>query len=118
MPTLLIADDSLFQRMMLGKLAKAEGFTTVEAKNGQECLDLVAADCPDALVLDLNMPEVDGIGVMIRLREMGVNIPVLVLTADIQTSTLQRCMALGACAVVNKPLDEEVFRGKLKALLL
>ena len=116
MPTLLIADDSLFQRMVLGKLAKAEGFSIIEAKNGKECLDMVAAHGPDALVLDLNMPEVDGLEVMSRLKASGKCLPVLVLTADIQNSTQQRCMALGAVAVINTPLDDEVFRAKLRAL--
>lgn len=116
MPTLLIADDSMFQRMVLGKLAKAEGFSVLEAKNGQECLDMVDACGPDALVLDLNMPEVDGLEVMSRLQACGRNLPVLVLTADIQHSTHQRCVALGATAVINKPLDEAVFRAKLKGL--
>lgn len=118
MPTLLIADDSLFQRMVLGKLARAEGFSVVEAKNGQECLDIVDACGPDALVLDLNMPEVDGLEVMSRLQASGRNLPVLVLTADIQRSTHQRCLALGAAGVINKPLDEAVFRARLRDLSL
>ncbi len=118
MPTLLIADDSLFQRMVLGKLARAEGFSVVEAKNGQECLDMVEACGPDALVLDLNMPEVDGLEVMNRLQTSGRNLPVLVLTADIQHSTQQRCLNLGAAAVINKPLDEAVFRARLRELSL
>lgn len=116
MPTILIADDSLFQRMMLGKAAKAEGFDTQEARNGRECLELIRESRPDAVVLDLNMPEVDGMGVMTALREEGITLPILVLTADIQTSTQQRCLALGAVAVLNKPVDEDTLRARLRGL--
>ncbi len=117
MQTLLIADDSMFQRFQVSKAAREVGFLVKEARNGQECLDMVASDPPDVLLLDLNMPTIDGLGVLKSIREQGVQSKVLILTADIQDTTRQRCLELGVVEFLNKPLEEDVLKARLQALL-
>jgi CheY-like chemotaxis protein len=116
MPTILVADDSLFQRHLIGKIARDLGFTVLEAKTGQECLNLAIQKTPDAILLDLNMPEKTGFEVLQGLRDAGHRSPVIVLTADIQETSRQRCLNLGVSDFLNKPVDETQLRSLLQGL--
>jgi len=117
MPTLLIADDSMFQRFQAAKTAKEAGFEVIEAKNGEECLRLVREHRPAALLLDLNMPDPGGIAVMEVLAQERTDVRICVVTADIQETTRTRCMELGACVFLNKPVDMDVLRKTLESLV-
>ncbi|WP_243439222.1 response regulator [Fundidesulfovibrio soli] len=117
MPQILIADDSMFQRFVLTKLVKDMGCEPLEASNGQECLDIGLAADPDLIVLDLNMPVRSGLEVLEELRKAGRKAPTLVVTADIQSTTRQRCEELGAARLLNKPVEEADFREAVLQLL-
>ncbi len=113
MPTLLIADDSMFQRFIQAKVAREAGFTVVEAKDGIQCLQLAGSCQPDLLLLDLNMPGMGGLDVLKSLRQEGSPLKVLVLTADIQDTTRKLCEDLGVTGFINKPVSEDVLRERL-----
>ena len=104
MALILIVDDSLTMRRAIRKIVKAEGHDTLEAPDGREGLEIAATHTPDCILLDLIMPEVDGLEVLKALRERGSKIPVIVLTADIQEIVRKECLELGATAFINKPL--------------
>ncbi len=116
MPKVIIADDSMFQRFTLHKLVKNAGFDVVEAKNGQECLDAVGREQPDLVLLDLNMPVRNGFDILETLQAQGSTVPVIVISADIQESSKQRCLALGAKAVLGKPVQEQPLIDMLREL--
>lgn len=117
MATVLIADDSMFQRFILGKIVQEQGHQLLEAKSGQECLDMALASDPDLVLLDLNMPGLSGFAVLEAFRQHAVRAKAVVITADIQSTTRSRCQELGAVEVLNKPLEEEVLRTLLPRLL-
>lgn len=117
MSTVLICDDSMFQRYMIGKVAKELGHDIVEAKDGLDCLAKARTLSPEAVLLDLNMPVLGGIEVLEALAGEGSAPNVVVLTADIQETTRARCLALGAREVVNKPLDEAPLRALFHRML-
>jgi twitching motility two-component system response regulator PilH len=117
MALVLVADDSLFQRMVLSRVARAAGADVAEAKDGEECLALARERRPKVVVLDLNMPGLDGFGVLKALRDEGLLGQVVVITADIQKSTEARCFELGAALVLHKPVDEAVLRERIEDLL-
>lgn len=106
MPTVLIADDSMFQRLMLAKIVKAQGLDVLEAKNGQECLDQIRAHAPALILLDLNMSVLSGLGVLETVQQESLPVKIIVITADIQETTRQRCLALGAAMILSKPVKE------------
>lgn len=116
MATILIADDSMFQRFMHAKVAKTLGYDTMEAKDGNECLELARSARPDVMLLDLNMPGLGGMDVLKAVRDEGLSIQVLVITADIQDTTRQRCEELGVAGFVTKPVDETQLKEALAAL--
>ncbi len=117
MPKLLIADDSMFQRFMHTKAAKELGFEVLDAKDGQECLDTAISENPDVILLDLNMPVLSGLDVLKAMKEKGITAKILVVTADIQDTTKQRCIECGAVDFINKPVDDDLLREKLQGLL-
>ena len=117
MPTLLIADDSMFQRFQAAKAGRECGFTVIEAKDGEECLRQAREQQPAALLLDLNMPDPGGLAVMEVLSQELPDIAILVLTADIQETTRARCLELGAKGFLNKPVDAAALLQALQSLV-
>jgi len=84
--TILIVDDDMILRQMYGARLEAEGYNIIFAGNGEEAIKLTKEHKPDALILDIMMPKINGIDVLKTLRadENTKNIPVVVLTALIQ----------------------------------
>ena len=117
MAKILVVDDSLFQRMSLSKAVRQSGYEALAAENGDMGLHLMKSEAPDAVLLDLNMPELGGFDVLERMRESGTAIPVVILTADIQESSRRRCMDLGAKAILNKPVDENELKAVLESVI-
>lgn len=115
--TILIADDSLFQRTVLGKAAREQGYAVVEARDGLECLDRIRGERPAVVCLDLNMPGLKGQEVLETLAQEGLAVPAIVVSADVQHSTRARCEELGARAFLNKPVAPEAFIEALRKVL-
>ncbi|MBN1992375.1 MAG: response regulator [Anaerolineae bacterium] len=107
MALILIIDDSSYQRRLVRKYMEAQGHQTIEADNGHVGLEMAASHRPDCILLDLIMPETSGFELLEKLQQQGSKIPVVVITADVQTSTHKQCLALGARAIINKPVDSE-----------
>ncbi|OEU67750.1 MAG: hypothetical protein BA863_12825 [Desulfovibrio sp. S3730MH75] len=104
MALILVVDDSSTMRKAITKVLKEGGHNTLEGADGRKGLEIAAIHAPDCILLDLIMPEVDGLGVLKTLREQGSKIPVIVLTADIQEIVRKECLELGATAFINKPM--------------
>lgn len=107
MKKILIVDDSLFQRRIMSAPLKAHGFEVHEAVNGKEGLEKIIEIRPDLILLDILMPEKDGIQVLTELQMSRNKIPIIMLTSDVQDSTRNECLSLGAQAFLNKPVKSE-----------
>ncbi|WP_026079960.1 response regulator [Spirulina subsalsa] len=103
MGLILLAEDASFSRTMLRRALEKEGHEVIEATNGKHCLEMLENHEPDCLFLDLLMPEMNGYEVLEALQNQGIRLPVVVVTADIQDTSRERCLNLGAIAVLNKP---------------
>lgn len=104
MPKILVVDDSRLIRQRLVKFF-AEDYEVVEAENGKEAILKIASPDwkPDCVVSDLLMPLMDGFALLDWVQKHKIGVPVIILTADIQTETKERCLQLGAFTVLNKP---------------
>ncbi len=109
MSVVLIVDDSKLSRNALGDILKGAGYEILEAKNGIEAVEMATKHAPDCILLDILMPEMDGFEVLKILKEKELNIPAIIHSADIQTTTRQKCFELGAGGFINKPPE----KGKL-----
>ena len=117
MARVLVVDDSVFMRMTLSAMVKDGGHEVSLAVNGRDGLEKVKLEQPDCLVTDLNMPEMEGQDLIAAVQTEGIMIPIIVNTADVQESTRERCLELGATAFFNKPLKpESVLAGINQAL--
>ncbi|MBF0537583.1 MAG: response regulator [Nitrospirae bacterium] len=117
MPIVLIVDDSLLLRMNIANIVKSGGYEILEASSGAGALEILTHTRPDCMCLDLLMPDMEGYNVLEAMGERVKEIPVIVLTADIQTSTRDKCLGLGAARILNKPPKKEMLLETIKELI-
>lgn len=113
----LIVDDDRSLRDALRRTLGLGGYDTVLAASGQEALTRVADASPDALVLDVGLPDLDGLEVCRRLRQAGNRIPVLMLTARDAIGDRIDGLDAGADDYLVKPFDVGELKARLRALL-
>ncbi len=119
MALILIVDDSHYQRKVIRKMLEPEGYEVLEAANGLSAMQVTLAKSPDCVLVDKLMPELDGEKYLQFIKQRNIKVPVIVVTADIQETTYNQCINLGAFSVVNKPLQAEKLKDIIqKALLL
>src|SRR5438552_892298 len=105
---ILIADDDAAIRGTLVELLQSEGYDTLEAKSGSEVLRIVPVEEPDLLLIDLRMPDQDGIQILRRLSAQDISVSnVILMTAYGTSSTTIEAMHLGAYDYITKPFDVE-----------
>lgn len=103
----LVADDADFMRMMLEDILTRRGHSVLQAKNGQECLDLLRDEVVDVCVLDICMPGMDGMEVLRRIKEGQFGLRVVMISAFSQESNVKQALQLGADAFVVKPFQAQ-----------
>jgi two-component system, chemotaxis family, chemotaxis protein CheY len=114
----LLADDSAFMRKVLKEILTGMGLSDfVEAENGKQALEKVEQDKPDLLILDMIMPELEGMEVLKKIKEAKISVKVLVVSAVGQDSMIEEAKSLGAMGYVVKPFDnDQVVAEVTKAL--
>jgi CheY-like chemotaxis protein len=110
MTSVLIVDDAAFARRMIRKILQVDGYEILEASNGEEGLNMVRNHTPDCVLTDILMPDVDGFAFLQAMRNEGIQIPTIIISADIQDSSRNRGLELGATCFINKPLKEDEVR--------
>ena len=114
---ILVADDDRAVRDALRRALSLGGYDVALAQGGQEALDAIAVATPDAIVLDIGMPDVDGLEVCRRLRRAGDRVPILMLTARDAVADRIEGLDAGADDYLVKPFDVGELRARLRALL-
>jgi DNA-binding response OmpR family regulator len=119
MPLVLLVEDEETLRKVLRSLLERDGFEVAEAADGAEALSAVDRLTPDAVVLDLNLPVLDGFAVLSRLRTRSTSatLPVLVLTANGDEASEVRALKMGANEFLTKPVRPRALSARLKLLL-
>jgi FixJ family two-component response regulator len=105
-PTIFIVDDDEAVRTALRMLVLSFGWNAVVYASGQVFLDAVAALHPDCVLLDLNMPGMNGAEVQEALLARGIEVPVIAITGHKDPHLVARVRAAGACDLLNKPFDD------------
>lgn len=114
---ILVVEDDQDVRELIRTRLNLCGYEVQTARNGAEGLDWVMSFMPDAMVLDINMPELDGFGVLEGLKARGLRIPVLVLTARHAADDVRRAIGLGAKDYLTKPFTEAQLQARVARLL-
>jgi two-component system chemotaxis response regulator CheY len=115
--TVLIVDDSALARRSTRRVLESGGYRVTEAEDGLTALERYYVDKPDVVVLDLVMKGMYGLDVLSKLREMNPEVRVVVISADIQTTSRDLVTAAGAVGFLNKPAKaDEVLDAVRRAL--
>ncbi len=105
--SVLVVDDEASIRESLRMILEYEGYRVGEAKSGPEALVKIADKPPDAVLLDIKMPEMDGLAVLTALRERGYELPVLMISGHADVDTAVEATRRGAFDFFEKPLERE-----------
>jgi len=112
----LICDDSnLARKQVLRSLPESLSTKVQLATNGAEALEILRSQNIDILFLDLTMPIIDGLGVLQALQDDNIQLPVFVISADVQPEMQSRVLELGAKAFLRKPIQLDILNKHLKA---
>ena len=116
---ILVVDDSPSVRRVVGNMLKQNGWDVQLARDGVEALEMITRETPVAVLLDIEMPRMDGYELMatVRAQEQYRTLPIVILTSRAAAKHQQRAMQLGASAYVVKPYQDEELLNILKSLV-
>jgi DNA-binding response OmpR family regulator len=114
---ILIVDDEPNVRLVFRTALESNGYRPETAEDGDEALRLLEASPPDLILLDLNMPVMGGMEVLRRLRDAGIDTPVVIVTAHGDIPNAVQAMKLGAIDFLTKPLTPEALRRTVAEVL-
>jgi DNA-binding response OmpR family regulator len=115
--TVLVVEDEADLLFTVTLALEMKGFRVVQTSSGEAALEVVAADRPDAVVLDLRLPGIDGWEVLRRLGDEQTSPPVVLLSAQVDTATASRALALGCRAYLAKPFRPAELASVLEELM-
>lgn len=113
-----VTDDEPITRMLVKLLLEREHFEVLEATNGRDAVDIATREGPDLLLIDLNMPQMDGYEAIGNLRKdlAMATLPIIVLTAEDGPGVEHRVLELGADDYIVKPFDPDILPSRVNAV--
>ncbi len=117
--TIMVVDDNPDIITIVRTILEGKGFNVLSASSGAECLETLKSEKPDLIVLDIMMPEMDGLEVLTRLKAMSEfsNVPVVLLTAKVQYEDVLGGYKLGADYYITKPFTSTQLINGINLLL-
>ena len=119
MAVILYIEDNFENRLLVNRILTAEGHTVLEAEDGPEGLAVAARQALDLVLVDINLPEMDGYEVTSRLREMASmeKVPIVALTANVLRGDRERSLGAGCDGYIQKPLDVDMLPTQIQTFL-
>lgn len=119
MVRVLLVEDDWMHREFLVRVLEIKGYEVAVAVSGEQALDSARADRPDAIIMDLGLPGIDGVETIRRMRSQAATrrIPIVALTAYALSEDQQRALDAGCDAFESKPVDLDELEQKLRALI-
>ena len=114
---ILIVDDEPDIVEVLADRLEASGFDVRAVHNAPDCYTAVAEDAPDLILLDIQMPEIDGMEALVELKKNHSEIPVLMISAASVAEVAHKALQGGAEGFVLKPFESEELMGKINGIL-
>jgi len=116
---ILIAEDDPASRELVREILAAQGYQVIEAADGQEALRMAEEEGPDLVLLDIQLPHVNGLAVVRQLRQNPrlANLRVVAVTAYAMRGDKEKALDAGFDAYITKPLDAAALRSQIEQLL-
>jgi CheY-like chemotaxis protein len=118
MTTILVVDDSALDRTITGACVEEQGLSAIYAENGQQAMEILERNRPDAVLTDLQMPEMDGLQLVKKVRRDYPSVPVLLMTAFGSEDIAAEALRAGAASYVPKKKLRETIGDALRAVLV
>ena len=109
--TVMHIEDNFENRMLVRRLLQSDGYDVIEAENATNALKILANAKPDLILMDINMPDVDGYTLTNQLKnqETTAQIPILAITANVMRGDRERTLQAGCDGYIEKPIDIDLF---------
>ncbi len=116
---ILYIEDNLDNRTLVRRVLQSEGYIVHEAPDGPTGLQMAAAQRPDLVLMDINLPEVDGYEVTARLKRLtGMShVPVIAVTANVMKGDREKTFAAGCDGYIQKPIDIDTLSNQIEHFL-
>lgn len=119
MKRVLIIEDNDDNMELIAFILEQNGYQTLKASNGCEGVEMAVAERPDFIILDIQLPDIDGYEVLRRIRTSKSNgdIPVIAMTSFAMTGDRERLLAAGCNGYIEKPIDPRLVISQIKKVL-
>lgn len=119
MARILYIEDNTANRLLVKRILMAEDHVVLEAENGIQGIKVAREESPDLILVDINMPDMDGYEVTAHLRQIPVlgKVPIVALTANVLRGDRERSLQAGCDGYIQKPLDVDMLPSQVEALL-
>ena len=113
--TILVVEDNPVNRRLAGFLLRSQGYQVLEATTALEAFEIVEKERPDLIVMDIQLPGMDGLEVTRKLKEQSgtADIPVVAVTSYAMAGDREKALAAGCSGYVTKPIDKTIFLAEI-----
>ncbi len=117
--TILYIEDNCDNRLLVRRVLEAEGYRVIEAEDGLAGMDFVQSETPDLVLMDINLPELDGYEVTKRLKQSPAmaEVPVIAMTANVMKGDREKTFAAGCDGYIPKPIDIDSLPNQIAKFL-
>lgn len=118
--TILYVEDNPENRLLVRRILLSEGFTVLEASNAMQGLEIVQTQHPDLILVDINMPDMDGYTLTGRLKALPhlSDVPIVALTANVMRGDRERTLEAGCDGYIQKPIDVDNLSQQINRFLV
>lgn len=119
MTNILYVEDNFENRILVRRVLQAEGYNVIEATSAQSALALLKDTVPDLILMDINMPEMDGYTLTAKIKENESfkNVPVIAMTANVMRGDKERSLEAGCDGYIQKPIDIDLLPEQVERYL-
>lgn len=116
---ILVIEDNEQNLYLVNFILKKNGYEVIEARNGEEGIRLAIREKPDLILMDIQLPDMDGMEATRRIRksEADGRVPIVAITSYAMTGDRERALAAGCTGYIEKPIDPETFMGEVEKFL-
>ncbi len=119
MTKILYVEDNPENRLLVRRILLAEDFDVLEANDAYQAMKVIETDTPDLILMDINLPEVDGYTLTARLKENPKlsQVPIIALTANVMKGDRERILDSGCDGYIQKPIDVDALPVQIRSFL-
>ncbi len=117
--TIFHIEDNFDNRLLVNRLLTASGYQVIEAENADQARSLLAATRPDLILMDINMPDIDGYTLTHELKGFTLlaDVPIVAITANVMKGDRERTLQAGCDGYIEKPIDVDHFIDQVESFL-